>query len=81
MGKKCTLSNVGTTANSKITEAKLYVPVITLLTENIVKLIKQLSDGFKRSVYWNKYKMIPNEKVDLPDNGTSNIKKLIDSKN
>ena len=79
MGKKCTLSNVGTTANSKITEAKLYVPVITLLTENIVKLTKQLIN--KRSVYWNKYKMIPNEKVDLPDNGTSNIKKLIDSKN
>ena len=70
-----------TTANSKITEAKLYVPVITLLTEDIVKLRKQLSDGFKRSVYWNKYKMIANEKIDLPDNGTSNIKKLIDSRN
>ena len=51
------------------------------MTEDVVKLRKQLSDGFKRSVYWNKYKMIANEKIDLPDNGTSNIKKLIDSRN
>ena len=41
-----------------ITDAKLYVlVVITLSTEDSVKLPKLLSKGFKRSVYWNKYKV------------------------
>ena len=32
-----------------------------LLAEDNVKLLKQLNDGFKRRVYWNKYKTeIPN---------------------
>ena len=42
-----------------ITDAKLYVPVITLSTEDSVKLSKLLSKGFKRPVYWNAYKVIP----------------------
>ena len=44
-----------------ITDAKLYVPIITLSTEGTVKLSKLLSEGFKRPVYWNKYKIIPNK--------------------
>ena len=44
-----------------ITDAKLYVPVITLSIEDNAKLTKLLSKGFKRSVYWNKYKVIPNK--------------------
>ena len=34
-----------------ITDAKLYVPVVTLSIEDNVKLTKQLNEGFKRSVY------------------------------
>ena len=40
----------------KITKANLYVPMVTLSTEDNVKLTKQLSKGFQRSVYWNQYK-------------------------
>ena len=33
-----------------ITDAKLYVPVVTLSTEYNVKLFKQLESGFKRKI-------------------------------
>ena len=48
-------------ATFKITDARLYVPVVTLSAEDDAKLVKQLSEGFKRPVYWNKYKTIPNK--------------------
>ena len=31
---------------------------LTLSTKDNINLTKQLSDGFKRSVYWNKYQTI-----------------------
>ena len=37
----------------KITSTKPYVPIVTLSTKDNVNLTKQLSKGFKRSVYWN----------------------------
>ena len=40
----------------KITSTKLYVPIVTLSTKDNVNLAKQLNEGFKSSVYWNKYK-------------------------
>ena len=46
-------------ATFKITDAKLYVPIVTLSAEDNVKLSKLLSEGFKRPVYSNKYKVIP----------------------
>ena len=52
-------------ATFKITDAKLYVPVATLSTEDNANLAKQLSEGFKRPVYWNKYKVIDNKVVDI----------------
>ena len=39
-----------------IKDAKLYVPVVTLLPRNNQKLSKLLSKGFERSVYWSEYK-------------------------
>ena len=42
------------------------------MTEDNIKLAKQLGDGFRHFVYWNKYKMIPNEKEELKD-GVRNI--------
>ena len=56
--EECILSNAGTAATFTITDAKLYVPIITLKTEDNTKLSKLLSQGFKRSIYWNKYKII-----------------------
>ena len=39
----------------KITEANLYVPLVTLSTQNNAKLLSQLKSGFKRKISWNKY--------------------------
>ena len=61
------VANVGTAATFKITDAKLYVPVVTLSTEDSAKLSKLLSEGFKRSVYWNKYKVIDNKIEQITD--------------
>ena len=32
----------------KVTDAKLYVSVVTLLTQDNIKLLKQLEPGFKK---------------------------------
>ena len=40
----------------KITDTKLYVPVVTLSKENDTKLLEQLKLGFKRTIKWNKYR-------------------------
>ena len=56
--ENCILSSAGTAATFAITDTKLYVPVVTLKTEDNAKLSKLLNKGFKRSVYWNKYKII-----------------------
>ena len=45
------LSSAGDSAKFKITDAKLHVPIVTLSTKDNVNLTKQLSNGFKRSVY------------------------------
>ena len=37
-----------------ITDTKLYVPTVTLSTQNNAKLLEQLNSGFKRIVSWNK---------------------------
>ena len=56
--ENCILSSAETAATFTITDAKLYVPIITLKTEDNTKLSKLLSEGFKRPIYWNKYKII-----------------------
>ena len=40
----------------KITDTKLYVPVVNLSKENDIKLLEQLKSGFKRTIKWNKYR-------------------------
>ena len=49
------MSNAGTAATFVITDTKLYVSVVTFKTEDNAKLSKSLSEGFKRSIYWNEY--------------------------
>ena len=75
--EKCVLTTaaIGADANAtgadsatfKITDAKLYVPVVTLSIEDNAKLAKQLNEGFKRPVYWNKYKVIDNKVLEITD--------------
>ena len=52
------MSSAGTAPTFALTDTKLYVPVVTLKTEDNVKLPKLLTKGFKRLVSWNKYKTI-----------------------
>ena len=40
----------------KITDTKLYVPVITFSKENNTKFLEQLKSVFKRTIKWNKYR-------------------------
>ena len=49
------MSSAGTAATFAITDTKLYVPVVTLKTEDNAKSSKLLNEGFKRSIYWNEY--------------------------
>ena len=46
---------VNQVAKFTITDTKLYVSVITLSTQDNVKLLKQLESGFRRIIIWNKY--------------------------
>ena len=45
-------------ATFKITDAKLYVPIVALSMEDNAKLAKQLSEWFKRSIYWDKIRWL-----------------------
>ena len=57
--KNCMISSVNAAAGQvvsfMITNTKLYVPVVTLSTEDNNNLTKQLNKGFKRTIYWNQY--------------------------
>ena len=66
-------------ATIKITDEKLYIPVITLSIEDNAKLTKQLNEVFKRLVYWNKYKVIDNKVVYIAANQEKHIIGLLDS--
>ena len=67
-------------ATFEITDARLYVPIVTLSAQDNAKLSKLLGEGFKRSIYWNKYKVIDNGVVEIADNNEEKyIRKLLDS--
>ena len=76
----CVLSNFVGASTFTITDAKLYVPIVTLSIEDNSKLSKLLSEGFKRSAYWNKYQVIPNKMVNITINGREyHLSELLDS--
>ena len=54
----------------QITSPKLYVPVVTLSAKDNEFLIKQLDEGFKRSVDWNEYKSKIETKTAVDNNVT-----------
>ena len=58
-----------------LTDAKLYVPIATLSTEDNAKLSKPLRERFKGPVYWNKYNIIPNKTF----NENDYIRELLDA--
>ena len=52
----------------KITDANLYVAAVTLSVKDNAKLSKLLSKGFRRTAFWNEYKVIDNKVVEIADN-------------
>ena len=57
--KDCVITNSTGAGKFKITETKLYVPVVTLSTQDNAKLLQQLKSGFRRTINWNKYQSDP----------------------
>ena len=53
--RDCVITNSTGAGKFVITEAKRYVPVVTLSTQDNTKLLQQLKSGFKRTINWNKY--------------------------
>ena len=67
-------------ATFTITDVKLYVPIVTLSSEDNANLSKLLSEGFKRPIYWNGYKVIPNKIVNIANNDREyHLRELLDS--
>ena len=62
----------------KMTDAKLYFQIVTLSAENNAKLSK--GEGFIRSIYWNKYKVIDNKVVEITDDNVEKyLRRLLES--
>ena len=55
----CIISSATGETKFKITDTKLYVPVVTLSTQDNAKLLQQLKSGFKTIINWNKYQSNP----------------------
>ena len=77
--EKCLL-NTATNETFRITDAKLYVPIVALSVEGNSKLSKLLREGFKRPIYWNEYKVTPNKIIEIAaDDDEKYIRELLDS--
>ena len=57
--KDCVISSATGETKFKITDAKVYVPVVTLSTQNNVKLLQPINSGSRRTINWNKYQSDP----------------------
>ena len=53
--RDCVITNSTGKGKFAITETKLYVPVVTLSTQDNAKLLQQVKSGFKTIISWNKY--------------------------
>ena len=57
--ENCNLSKAGDFAKFAITDTKLLVPA-----KDSTNFTKQLSEGFKRSVYWTSYETRPAKAIE-----------------
>ena len=71
LSKGCVMSTIAATT-FKITNTKMYVPIVILSSKDNVKLVKLLEEGFKRLVYWNQYQT----KTESRNLDNSNLTKL-----
>ena len=50
----CAISEGNRVITFEITDTNRYVPVVTLSTQNNIKLLQQLKLGFRCTINWNK---------------------------
>ena len=67
----CVISEGNRVTDFSITDTKLYVPVVTLSTQDNTKLLQQLKSGFKRTINWNIYQS------KVTENGNQHLDYLI----
>ena len=51
----CVITNSTGQGKFEITDTNIYVPVVTLLTQDNAKLLEHLKSGFKKVINCNKY--------------------------
>ena len=51
----CVITNSTGARTFEITETRLYVPVVTLSTQENINFLQELKPGFKKVINWNKY--------------------------
>ena len=77
--KNCIMSSVGNNSNNdintlQITKTELYVPVVTLKTDDNAKLNSLLTEeGFEISVFWNEHK----SKIETHTNVGNKLKRIV----
>ena len=54
-------------ATFAVIDTKLYVPVVTLSTQDNAKVLEQLKSGFKRVINWNKFLSKPELLAQYPN--------------
>ena len=77
--KNSVISNVAGDSTFKITKTELYVPAVTLDTEDNNKLNQLLDREVKRKVYWNEYKSKIEDATQVANN-TVFKRSLLDAK-
>ena len=74
--------NSPTGVTLSINDCKLYIPAVTLSTDDEIKLLTNLKSGFKKEIIWNKYRSqmtteaINNNSNILIDPTFTNVNKL-----
>ena len=72
------LSSTDQNSIFQITKRELYIPVVTLNTESNNKLSRLLSEGFERTVVWNKYNS-KIEEINIPANNNNFKRTTLDT--
>ena len=80
LSKNCFLV-AGIAANQELTftivDAKLYVHVVTLSTQDNMKLLKKIESDFKTTINWNKYQSKTTEQAIYTTSNIFNRKRSI----
>ena len=53
--KDCAITSAPGATKLKIIDTKLYLPIVTLSTQDNAKLLQQLKSGFRKTINLNKY--------------------------